>query len=104
MSYLTEAIGGYSNTVIIYSIYLILINVATFLLMSIDKRKAKKNEWRIQELTFMILALLGGAAGVLLGMVILHHKQSKKKFYLFIPLFYIINKVVSTMIYHYLLK
>lgn len=104
MNYLIEITGEYSNTVVVYSFYLLMLNIAAFILMSIDKNRAKKNEWRIKELTFMILALLGGAVGTLLGMVIFHHKQNKKKFYLGIPLFYIINKAASIIIYHYLFK
>lgn len=72
--------------------------------MSIDKKRAKKDAWRIKEITFMMLAALGGAVGVMMGMIVFHHKQSKRKFYLIIPLLYILNKIISIVIYNYLLK
>ncbi|KJF25565.1 membrane protein [Clostridium aceticum] len=87
-----------------YNVYLLCINIVGMILMGVDKAKAKKNQWRIQELTFMIMALLGGAIGILIGMVTFHHKQSKKKFYIGIPLLYIINKVIQFITYHYLLN
>ena len=49
-------------------IYLIVINAAAFLLMLIDKVKAKKNLWRIPEATLFLVAAIGGSIGSLLGM------------------------------------
>ena len=66
--------------------YLLIINVAAFCAFGIDKRKAKKNAWRIPEKTLLALALLGGSAGALLGMEVFHHKTRKKKFSIGIPL------------------
>jgi uncharacterized membrane protein YsdA (DUF1294 family) len=71
--------------------YLIGINSISFLLMGIDKYKAIKNKWRIQENTFLILALFGGFIGILLGMILFHHKTQKLKFKLLIPLTMLIN-------------
>ncbi len=39
-------------------IYLIIMNLITFFAMYLDKRKAKKGKWRIQESTLFILAAL----------------------------------------------
>lgn len=104
MNFFIEIITGYSYAIKVYFLYQLIINIITFLLMSIDKKRAKKDQWRIKESTFMILALLGGAVGVLLGIVVFHHKQSKKKFYLGVPILYVINKIGSIMMYHYLLR
>ena len=49
-------------------IYLILINIITFLAMYIDKRKAKKGKRRIPEKTLFILVGLGGGIGGILAM------------------------------------
>ena len=38
-------------------------NVVTFFLMGLDKRKAKKNQYRISEKTLFISALCFGALG-----------------------------------------
>ncbi|MBU5265617.1 DUF1294 domain-containing protein [Virgibacillus proomii] len=54
--------------------YLIGVNSITFLLMGIDKQRAKKQQYRIPERTFWLLAVVGGALGVWLGMKIFHHK------------------------------
>ena len=47
---------------------LLLINALGLLLMRIDKEKARRHRWRISEATLFTVALLGGSAGVLLGM------------------------------------
>lgn len=54
--------------------YLVLVNLASFCLMGIDKRKAIKHKWRIPEKTLFLSALLGGSLGAVLGMQIFRHK------------------------------
>ena len=49
-------------------IYLIGINVLTFLIYAIDKWKARRGKWRIPEDTLIWLAIAGGSIGALLGM------------------------------------
>ena len=66
--------------------YLLLINAAGFLLMLVDKWKAKKNRWRIRESTLLIVAALGGSIGSLAGMYLFRHKTQRLKFTLGIPL------------------
>lgn len=66
--------------------YLLLINAAGFLLMLMDKWKAKKNRWRIRESTLLIVAALGGSIGSLAGMYLFRHKTQHLKFTLGIPL------------------
>ncbi|AOY77886.1 DUF1294 domain-containing protein [Clostridium formicaceticum] len=104
MDFLRGITDHYSTIFKIYNVYLVCINITAFVLMGIDKARAKKNQWRIQELTFMVIALLGGAMGTLIGMVTFHHKQSKKKFYIGVPLLYIANKIIQFITYHYLLN
>ena len=65
--------------------YLLIINAAGFLLMLVDKWKAKKNRWRIRESTLLIVAALGGSVGSLLGMYIFRHKTLHLKFTVGIP-------------------
>lgn len=66
--------------------YLLLINAAGFLLMLVDKWKAKKNRWRIRESTLLLVAALGGSVGSLAGMYLFRHKTQHLKFTLGIPL------------------
>ena len=66
-------------------IYLLLINAVGFILMLVDKHKAKKNLWRIPEATLMLIAALGGSVGSLLGMYTVRHKTKHLNFVLGIP-------------------
>ena len=65
--------------------YLLLINAAAFLLMLSDKRRAKKNRWRIRESTLILSAALGGSIGALAGMYTFRHKTKHIKFTAGIP-------------------
>ena len=65
--------------------YLLLINAAAFILMLVDKRKARKNRWRIPARTLILSAALGGSIGALLGMYTFRHKTKHLKFTLGIP-------------------
>ena len=67
-------------------VYLLIINALGFLLMLVDKYKAKKNKWRIPEKTLMLVAALGGSIGSLIGMYTVRHKTQHLKFTLGIPL------------------
>ena len=68
-----------------FLLYLLLINAAAFVLMLVDKVKAKKNRWRISERTLMLSAALGGSVGALLGMYTFRHKTKHIKFTLGVP-------------------
>ena len=74
--------------------YLIVINVVTFLVYSIDKWKAKQGSWRISEATLLILAVIGGSIGALLGMKVWRHKTMHKKFKYGLPGILIIQIVL----------
>lgn len=67
-------------------LYLLIINAVGFLLMLVDKLKAKKNLWRIPEATLMTAAALGGSIGCLIGMYTVRHKTKHLKFTVGIPL------------------
>ncbi|MBR6879564.1 MAG: DUF1294 domain-containing protein [Clostridiales bacterium] len=69
-------------------IYLVLINIAAFVIYGVDKRKAGRHERRISERCLIIFAAVGGAAGALLGMVVFHHKTRKRKFYITVPVLF----------------
>ena len=55
-------------------LYLLAVNLTAFLVMGVDKRRAKKGKWRISEKTLFLPAVLGGALGGILGMRVFHHK------------------------------
>ena len=54
--------------------YLLLVNLAAFITFGADKRRAKRDEWRVPERTLFLLALVGGSAGAICGMRVFHHK------------------------------
>lgn len=66
-------------------LYLLIINAVSFILMLADKRKAKKNAWRIPEATLMGVAAIGGSLGGMLGMQLFRHKTKHPKFSIGIP-------------------
>lgn len=65
--------------------YITAMNVIGFLLMGIDKWKAKKRAWRISEATLLLIAALGGALGSMLGMRLFRHKTRHRYFIYGIP-------------------
>ena len=67
-------------------IYLLIVNAAGFILMLVDKIKAKKNLWRIKEATLFAVAAIGGSIGSLAGMYTFRHKTKHIKFTLGMPL------------------
>ena len=77
--------------------YLLIVNAAAFLLMLIDKIKAKKNLWRIKESTLMLSAAIGGSIGALAGMYTFRHKTLHRKFTIGIPL--ILAAQIAAVVY-----
>lgn len=55
-------------------IYLIGINLAGFIIMGVDKKRAIRGAWRISEASLFLTALVGGSLGCTLGMHYFHHK------------------------------
>ena len=60
--------------------YMLIINLAAFILYGIDKRKAYKGKNRISERTLIAVMVLGGVFGAVLAMLVFRHKTRKKKF------------------------
>lgn len=84
-------------------IYLCIINALSFLLMLIDKQKAKKNRWRIPERTLLGVCAIGGSVGGLLGLYLLRHKTPHKRFSIGIPVMFILHLVALYFLKDYLL-
>jgi uncharacterized membrane protein YsdA (DUF1294 family) len=71
--------------------YLILINLAGFAIMGIDKHKAKKGAFRIPEATLFAFALFGGSLGTTCGMFHFHHKTRHWYFRYGMPFLFILQ-------------
>ena len=79
-------------------LYLILINVVSFVLFAVDKKKAKRGAWRIKERTLIFFSFIGGSLGSILSMLIMRHKTQKLKFTLLVPLSFIIHVIIIYMV------
>lgn len=76
-------------------IYLVVINILTFLAMWWDKHEAKVGDWRISEKALFILVLLGGGIGGILGMYVFRHKTKKWYFKFGFPIILIIEIILA---------
>lgn len=65
---------------------LLAINLIAFAVCGLDKRKAKKNKWRISEKALFLLAAFGGGFGMWAGMYLFRHKTKHWYFVIGIPL------------------
>ena len=84
----------------IISIYLVAINLISFILYGIDKRRSKKSKWRISEKALITTALLGGSVGALLAMKVFRHKTKHKKFTIGVPLILVLQIVLLIVVYY----
>ena len=75
-------------------IYFLLINLLSFILMYVDKKRAILHKWRISEKSFFILCILGGSLGEILGIYTFRHKTKHLKFTLGFPLILIIQLLI----------
>lgn len=80
-------------------IYLIPINVISFLCFFIDKRRAKKGQYRISESFFFTISLIGGGLGSILGMKSFHHKTRKNGFRFGMPVILLLNIAVLYFVF-----
>ncbi len=80
------------------ALYLLVINLITFLAMGFDKYKAKKGHWRTPEKTLFTLVLIGGGIGGIAGMYTFRHKTKKPRFYIGFPLILIIEIIYAIVI------
>ena len=70
-------------------IYLIGINLFTYIAFYVDKKKAQKGKRRISEKELLQLSLIGGIIGALFAMKNFRHKTQTKSFY---------NKIYSILL------
>lgn len=56
------------------------LSMATFIVYALDKRAARRGDWRVAEATLHLLSLAGGWPGALLAQQTLRHKSAKPSF------------------------
>lgn len=71
--------------------YVLAMSLVAFCAMGADKRRAKKEMWRISEKTLFLLALLGGSIGSILGMKVFRHKTQHWYFKIGMPVILILQ-------------
>lgn len=78
--------------------FLVVMNLAAFALMGIDKMKAKAGAWRVPEKTlFLVTALFGGLGGTL-GMTFFRHKTKHWYFKFGFPALLVVQIVLLALI------
>ena len=82
-------------------VYLLLINIAAFALFGADKRKARRNAWRISEKALFLSAVLGGSLGAMIGMRVFHHKTKHWYFVFGIPAILVLQIIGYVLITNY---
>lgn len=93
--------GG--KTLLLFLVFqLISINLVTFIAYGVDKRAAKKGEWRIPEADLHTLEFLGGWSGALLAQKFFRHKTKKKSFRTDFYLVILAEFAVIALILHFL--
>ena len=73
-------------------------NILVALVYGLDKLAAKQGGWRIRETALLTGAFLFGGFGAMAGMVMFHHKTSKMKFRILVPLAVVLNVVMIAAI------
>lgn len=83
--------------VMIYT-FLFVINVLVFGLYAIDKRHACYNRWRIPEWVLLFLAIIGGAYGAGMAMLLFRHKTRHRLFQIIIPVCFVIWLIILILL------
>ena len=70
-------------------------NLVTFLMMGVDKWKAKHGAWRIPERVLLICAFLLGSVGAAAGMYCFRHKTRHWRFAVGLPAMLVLHIAVA---------
>ena len=89
--------------VIIFVVYILIVNVLAFILYGIDKRRSQRKMYRIPENTLLWMARIGGGVGSWLGIKVFHHKTKHKRFMIIVPLWTVlwVAEIVYTIVKYY---
>ena len=75
--------------------YLLTVNLAGFLVMGVDKWKAKRGVWRVSEKALFLPAVLGGSVGSILGMRVFRHKTKHWYFKFGLPAILVVQLILT---------
>lgn len=86
-------------------IYLLLINIISFIFYGIDKFLSINRRYRISEFVLLCFGFIGGIIGSIFGMKIFNHKTKKIKFKIFLFIYSLLWFVIVYLYYGgYLLR
>ena len=74
--------------------WIVIINIAAFIMAVVDKSHAKKNKRRVSESTLFTVALIGGTLGEYVSMRLFRHKTLHKRFMIGLPLIMAIQLIL----------
>lgn len=86
------------KVIIIFLVYLLIMNLVGFASMGMDKAKAQKGAWRIPEATLFLIAILGGSIGSILGMQVFRHKTKHWYFAIGMPAIFLVQLALAIFI------
>ena len=72
---------------------LVLLDVLSFALFGLDKRRARRGAWRIPESTLLLSALVSGTVGAWAGVYAFRHKTRKPSFLARLALISVVDSV-----------
>ena len=79
--------------------HFVLINLMTIVAYGVDKKAARKGQWRVPEMQLHLMELSGGSPGAFFAQKLFHHKTKKKSFQL---LFWFVLAFQVVVVYYVL--
>lgn len=84
---------------VVIGIYFAIVNIVGFILMGVDKSKAKRRKWRIPEATLFLVAAIGGSVGSWLGMYTFRHKTKHWYFVWGMPAILLLQLIIAAILF-----
>ncbi len=81
-------------------LYILVINALSYFVIAYDKSLSQKGRWRVSEKRFLLLAFIGGALGIYLGMKKFRHKTKKFIFIYGTPFFVLLNFTLYYLLFN----
>lgn len=79
--------------------YVFIVNLAGFVIIGIDKKRAIRGAWRISERSLFLTAIIGGSLGCILGMQHFRHKTKHWYFKYGMPAILLIQILLIILFY-----
>ncbi len=80
--------------------YIVVINILTFIVYWLDKRKSRHQKRRIRTNMLLGLAMIGGSLGALLSMYSVRHKTQNPKFVFGIPIILVAHIILLIFLFN----